>query len=258
MSITESGENLSILICTDYQFIYHWMSFAAWYSISKNLPDAKIAVVCSRYPINLNLYSWVYKTNTKFFCYPDVGRKNALPYLNKLYGVYIALKEGLVTQPLLVIDADMMALRGFSRETLKILNNCSFASNKSSMLPPVGPIWYFNVNKSLEIVSQVINKVKEFSSYANNQHLDLLALSQVLTGKEIEDLGNEAYEENITTFTHYKDHCGNFYRKNYEKGVIYPPFAEGYALRTNDMTVNERKVYALWSQMWLAYDALNK
>jgi hypothetical protein len=260
MSITESGKGLSVLVCTDYRFVSHWMSFAAWYSVRKNLPDADIGVVCARYPINLQLYDWVYRAGVKFFCHSDVGRRNGLPYLNKLYGVYVALKEGLVSQPLVVLDSDMMAVRGFSADTVRGLNGCRFGTNRSLFCPPVGPVWYFK-DQPLEIFQRVLDRVKQLYPAADGQqlkHLDLLALSHVLPVTEVEGLGNEAPEESTTTFTHYRERCGNFYRKDYEKGIVYPPFAESYRLGTVDMSVSEKRVYGLWAQMLVAFDALNK
>jgi hypothetical protein len=261
MAITSTGKNLSVLVCSDYNFIFNWMSFAAWYSISKNLPDAKVAVVSSRNNINLQLYRWVNKIDAKFFLHTNVGKANNLPYLNKLYSVYVALKEGLVEQPCLVLDADMMALRGLTPPVLDKLNSCDFATNQSKLMPPVGPMWYFN-NQSLETIIGVINSLNSLRKTVDEQgmrHLDLLALHKACGDPVvIEDLCNEVHEPNATVFTHYPQKCGNFFRKEYEKGLAYPPFTDQLTLRTIDMTVNERKVFSLWAQMHMTFEALSK
>lgn len=257
MAITQTGKNLNVLICTDYSFIFNWMSFAAWYSVSKNLPDAKIAIVCSRNNINLQLYRWVNKIDAKFFLHSNVGIGNGISYLNKIYGTYVAFKEELIEQPCLVLDADMMALRGLSQSICDKLNNCNFATNKSS----VGPIWYFN-NQPVEKIVEVINSMKSLHKIVDDQgiqHLDWMALQEVCGNPVvIEDLCNEAHEPNATVFTHYRQKCGNFFRKEYEKGLAYPPFTDQLALRTIDMTVNERKVFSLWAQMHMTFEALSK
>jgi hypothetical protein len=253
MFVSNTGKNLSVLICTDYTFIYNWMSFAAWYSVSKNLPDAKIAVVSSRNNMNLQLYKWANKVDVKFFLHKNVGLPNNIPYLNKIYGTYVAVKESLVDQPLLVLDSDMMCLRNLSNDNLEKLNSSSFATNHD------GSMWYFN-NHYLEKFSDAIHKVKELNGKSLcNDHLDFDALKEVF-GEPlvVDDLCNEVYEPNVTSFTHYRQKCGNFFRKEYEKGLAYPPFVDQQALRTIDMTANERKVFSLWSQMHMSFEALSK
>jgi hypothetical protein len=261
MAITQTGKNLSVLICSDYKFIYNWMSFAAWYSVSKNLPDAQVAVVSSRNNINLQLYKWANKIDAKFFLHTNVGSKNHIPYLNKIYSTYVALKEGLVEQPCVVLDADMMAVRSLTPQVVDVLNSTDFATNKSPYGTAVGPMWYLN-NQPLEKITGVINSLKELRKTVDEQgmrHLDLLALQKVLGDPlVVDDLGNEAHEPNVTVFTHYRQKCGNFFRTEYEKGLAYPPFINQLTLRTLDMTVNERKVFSLWAQMHMSFEALSR
>ena len=248
MSITSTGKNLSILICSDYKFVFNWMSFAAWYSIKRNLPHSEIAVTCARDFSNVQLYNWAYRSGVKFFLHKNVNKQ--LPYLNKIYGVYIALKEELIKPPFLVIDADMMAVRNLSNYCLDILNKSVFATNKN------GTVWYFN-NNCLEKIVDTINKISE--SDLSNNNLDLINLNEVFGKPDIiDDLGNEAHESDMATFAHYKKRCGNFFRNEYEKGLVHPPFREQSALRTVDMTVTEKKVFDLWLQMWTTFEVLSK
>lgn len=248
--ITSTGKNLSVLICSDYTFAFNWMSFAAWYSVRKNLPEADIAVTSARNFANIQLYNWAYRSGVKFFLHKNVG-KNSFPYLNKIYGVYVALKEELVKPPVIVIDADMMAIREFSNNSLNILNNNKYVTNKK------GTIWYFGDN-CLEKITETINKISTVNCF-DLDHLDLSALNQVFGEPVVaDDLGNDTYESDVTTFTHYKERCGNFFRKEYEKGLVHPPFKNQTALRTVDMTVSEKKVFSLWLQMWNTFEALSK
>lgn len=259
--INASGDGLSVLICTAYLHHFNWMTYSAWYSINKSLPKAKIAITCSR-SLNIDsyLYHWVYKcSDLRYNLHKNINVD--FPYLNKIYGVYLALKMGLVKQPLVVLDADMMALRDLSTASLVKLNNASFATvacpyelefpNK-----PVGPLWFFN-HIPLEKIAQVINTVRTFKG---RDHVDLLALSKVF-GDDVEvvdDLGNEVRDHEITTFTHYNGGCGNFTKKDWEKGKTVPPFNVSYALQSLNMSPNERKVLANWGQMANLWEAINQ
>ena len=46
--ITESGNGLSILICSTYNYFNNWMAFSNWYSIRKNLPELRKDARCTR------------------------------------------------------------------------------------------------------------------------------------------------------------------------------------------------------------------
>jgi hypothetical protein len=257
------GKGLSVLICSDYTFQFNWMTYACWYSVSRNLPEAKIAIVSPRpKKITNYLYHWVYKIlDLRYHLHKNFGERYQLPYLNKIYGVYLALKEGLVKQPLVVLEADMMAVSDFSNSTLEKLSQVTFATNSCSFsVPfdsnPIGSVWYLN-GVSLEQLAITINTL---GLGKDRSHLDLLALSRVF-GKEsvvIEDLCNEAHRHEATTFAHYKERCGNFSRADWEKGKIVPPFNVSYALQTSDLSVNERKILSLWHQMATLYEAVNQ
>lgn len=259
--LTSSGGGLSVLICTAYKHHYNWMTYSNWYSLNRTLPDAKVAITCSRTPkIDSYLYHWVYKCNDlRYNLHKNINED--LPYLNKMFGTFFALKMGLVKQPLIVLDADMMILRDFSTDLLKKLSSATFATIPCPYKldfsgKPVGPIWYFN-EVPLEKIGQAINTIKKLKG---NDHLDLLALSEVF-GDEIEildELGNEVAESDITSFTHYGNGCGNYTKKDWEKGKTVPPFEVSYALQSSSMSANEKKVLALWGQMANLWGAINQ
>jgi hypothetical protein len=119
----------------------------------------------------------------------------------------------------------------------------------------MGSLWYFN-NQPLEKFVETINTIKKMDI---SDHMDFLALNKVFGNPElIEDLCNETYETNATVFTHYRERCGNFSRREYEKGLAYPPFIDQLPLHASNMTVNERRVFSLWSKMHLAFETLSK
>ncbi len=266
-TVEQLGAGLSVLICTDYQYHFNWMAFSAWYSVFKRLPDAKVAILCSRNKkLNTYLYHWAHKCDARYFQHRNVGDQNGMPYLNKIYAAYVALKGDILTQPMLVLDADMMAVSDFSANTLESLNKADFGTNKMSKIEDevaVGPMWYFN-NQPLEKLEEAINTVGSFNRQvqtdAARKHLDLLALAKVMKDEvvEVPDLGNEAQEDGVTTFTHYPERCASFQKSDWMKGKTLPPFNVTYALRSPHMSVNERKVLELWSQMASFYDLVSQ
>jgi hypothetical protein len=243
----QDGSGLSVLVSSEYQYMYNWMTYSAWYSLNKNLPEAKVAIVCPRSKsVDSMLYGWVYKCDVRYMLHKNVGELYDLSGLNKIYGVYLALKHGLVRQPLVVMDADVMAVDDFTSDTMKVMQDCGFAKNLS------GSLWYFN-NQPLEKIEEVINTLKVVGG-----NLDL-ALDRVFSESVVlDDLANESYEQGVTTFTRYRERCGNFTGKEWEKGRTLPPFSVGYALQATDMTVNERKVISLWSQMNSLFDSMSQ
>lgn len=251
------GKGLNVLITSDYKFQYNWMSFAAWYSVAKNLPHATVGLTVAR-PSKLEryLFNWVYKLDVKFFMHKNVGEKYNLPYLNKLYGVYVALKEGVLRQPLLVIESDMMALSPLSTPAVATMRNWNFVCNRSPYNTSVGPIWYFN-NTPLEKLEEAIHNLKTGS---NRDHLDLEALAKVFADETrvVDDLGNESQDQDVTAFTHYRERVGSFVKKDWEKGMTLPPFHVCRTLGAGDMTVSEKKVIALWGRMANLYDSVNQ
>lgn len=54
------------------------MVFASWYSIQKNLPDAKVLGLCQRTDIQTHIFRWPIKCKFKFFQYP--ADKNPLDF----------------------------------------------------------------------------------------------------------------------------------------------------------------------------------
>lgn len=257
------GDGLNVLICSSYNHYSNWMAFANWYSVYKYLPKAKVAIAVGRSSrIDHYYYHWVYKCdNLNFHLHKNVGDKLGFPYLNKLYGVYVALKDGVIKPPFIVLDADMMAVNDFSTSLIDSLSKSDFATNVCPYQIPftggrVGPIWYFN-QSALEKVTEAINTLKTLKG---RDHLDLLALSKVYGNNVVvlDELGNEIDEGGTTTFTHYSKGCGNYTKKEWEKGKTLPPFNVAYALHSLDSTVNENKVLGLWSQMGNIWDLTNQ
>lgn len=56
--ISPTGEGLNILIDCKYIPQHDWMVFASWYSISKNLPDAIVKIICQRSESKSTIFRW--------------------------------------------------------------------------------------------------------------------------------------------------------------------------------------------------------
>lgn len=109
--ITSTGEGLSVLIACDYVPHHHWMAFATWYSVSKNLPDAKVGILCNRRPLPVQMYGWArtLKLNMRYH-----------QPLTKEQQVRAALFSGnncsestfpFLTAPLLVLEPEVVMVR---------------------------------------------------------------------------------------------------------------------------------------------------
>jgi hypothetical protein len=117
MKIDSTGDGLNILIACDSLLHHNWMSFFCWYSISKNLPDAKVFLTCNRKIKYEDLFVWTRKCNVPF-CYNKES---------DLDGQIKYALDSFVSRPLLVVPPDCVCVRdfneaGFSLEGLTEIN----------------------------------------------------------------------------------------------------------------------------------------
>jgi hypothetical protein len=69
MEVTETGDNLIVVIECAYLAHHNWMALACWYSISKLLPDAEVVIFCQRQAPTAELFKWTKKCNVPFYSY---------------------------------------------------------------------------------------------------------------------------------------------------------------------------------------------
>lgn len=113
MTISSTGDGLNILIACDYLPHHNWMSFLCWYSLTKNLPDAKVFVASHRRLMKHDLFIWTRKCKVPFILHKasdDEGQ------------IQSAIDYG-VSKPLLVVSPEYICVRdfdesGFSPESL--------------------------------------------------------------------------------------------------------------------------------------------
>jgi hypothetical protein len=95
MSISSTGQGLNVLIRCEASLAHHdWMAFASWYSLTKNLPDAEVHVLCCG-PPQYDFLRWAKKVDVRFI---SQGRPKS--------GFYESLPR-----PVIVINPTVMAVR---------------------------------------------------------------------------------------------------------------------------------------------------
>lgn len=109
MQINSTGDGLNILIICDYVSHHNWMSYFCWYSINKNLPDAKVFVMCNRNLMQYeDLFAWTKKCNIPLkFC------KSADLDTN----INLAM-QSFVSKPVLVVNPDSVCVRDFDEANI--------------------------------------------------------------------------------------------------------------------------------------------
>ncbi len=104
ISINCLGDNLNVIINGNYNISHEWMAFACWYSINKNLPDAKVElVISSAGAVSRQLFDWT-------------GRVGVRLHLNK----HVELKPNSLAVP-----ACSMAVRDLPQGAVDLLNDKS-------------------------------------------------------------------------------------------------------------------------------------
>ncbi|RDJ35318.1 MAG: hypothetical protein DWQ19_10920 [Crenarchaeota archaeon] len=95
--ISPTGKNLDIVISCDFLPHHNWMSFASWYSIYKNLPDAKVRILCKRTQFVSDFFKWTFKCKVPFIQYTDhyVFRENELKITPDVMAIDIYDKDAL-------------------------------------------------------------------------------------------------------------------------------------------------------------------
>jgi len=102
--ITSIGDNFSVLISCNHTVCDNWMAFLAWYSISKNLPDAKVLVACNRTKMQSPLFGWTKKCKVPFELHKCMTQYEQMDFV---------LNKNLLTTPVLQIQPFTVAVRDF-------------------------------------------------------------------------------------------------------------------------------------------------
>lgn len=71
------GEGINILVECEPNFTHDWAAFALWYSVKKNLPEAKVAIACHREPYDRQYFNWATRCSVKYFMYKENAEQEA-------------------------------------------------------------------------------------------------------------------------------------------------------------------------------------
>lgn len=157
MDFTTTGNNLNVLICSEYNLHNDWMSFFSWYTLHTFLPEATIAISCTRNKESTqSLYNWPVRCKTKCFTHKNKGFAES---------IQTALKNGLISTPLIVIPCNIFAIKELSYDCIESLQSTTTGTNTDNS------IWYFK-NKHNQEKASIIN-FNSFANYSELKNFDL-------------------------------------------------------------------------------------
>jgi hypothetical protein len=220
--ITENGNNLSVLITT--QTGRDWEAFATWYSIYKNLPNAKIAIVCARNKETpFQYFQWTKRINVPMLRYSIFDENN--PIASKLDAIGKAVSQQFVEGPILIIKDLIMAIDVLDNKLLEKLNSSDQIFDND--------VWFLKQPNIPDLM---------------NSHL--------LNGDVIQIQENSLYSEakesdEIRSLVSYQKGCGKWIHTL--KGC---PFSNANGLITIDMTSCENRIVDLWKKMCTLYSVV--
>lgn len=227
--ISNTGENLDVVILT--RTAEDWRSFACWYSVMKNLPDAKVFLLCNRTTkVEFQFYQWAKRlriphTYSNPFCNEPIG--------DRLFNLGTATLHGFNRNAALLLDYSCVVVDSLDDAWLSLFND-------------PGPRFFLDVNVA---VARQIDRTL----------LDKMTNQFMFTGKfeglpvEVKNLTSDAKEaaDLISIVTTNKG-CGRWI--DTMKGC---PFSNAEGLLADDMTVNELRVIGLWRKMVALYSTVN-
>lgn len=100
MKISSTGHGLNIVIGCNYQLSHNWMSYICWYSLIKNLPDAKVMIACNRKLMKNSLFVWTRKCKVPFVLHKETDE-------------FGQIEAAGVSKPLLFIPPEAICIRDF-------------------------------------------------------------------------------------------------------------------------------------------------
>ena len=227
--ITDTGKGLNVLILCETSVVQEWMAYASWYSFLKNAPDANICLSCRRQKDKIyQLMNWANRLEVKYDYYNDISENNG--DFNKLYAIIRCLNKKFVSNPLLVVDSDVMLL---NKLDVDLFNSANFLSDKNNK------IWFFNeiIPKNFEnaIILFAINQ--DGIAYLKPEKVELC----------------KSTKESQNSLVSILDGVGRFNAELWINKDKKCPFGKSHRFKKDDMTVNENKVLDLWSKMASLY-----
>lgn len=222
--ITETGENLNILInaCTAED----WMAFATWYSAFKNLPDAKIAIICNRNQlVEFQYFQWAKRLNIPLFY-----QVNESDFVSKMRGIHLVLDKGIFLTNVLCIEPGTVFTDVLSNEVLETLNKTDFRLLIDDSV-------FYSMGSTKDQIMDI---------WSNHELTD--TFDETVSRQKI---CYDAREENINCLCSFRKGCGKWIHTM--KGC---PFSSAGGMIAETMTVNELRIIELWRKMVPLYSAV--
>lgn len=219
--VTKTGKTLHVIIDTETGL--DWETFATWYSLFKNAPEAKVSIACARnQETPFQYYQWTKKLNIQTIKYTKFDEVDAVS--SKLDMIKKSLNQKICSFPLMIINPLTMITDMFSEFDLNEMNNKDLIMEKD--------LWYLKECNIEEMM---------------NCHL----LDNSYKIQENTICFEAKYEENAKSIVSYKKGCGRWINKS--KGC---PFSSAGGLLSESMTVNESRIIEMWQKMNTLYSVV--
>lgn len=215
--MNEFGRDLSVVIITETG--KDWETFATWYSIFKNLPEAGISIISLRNKETpFCLYQWTKRLNI------PVSYQNCFTDGDKIANKLNALQKITFEEQMLVLEPLVVATTPLETNLINLFKNNDFCIDIN--------VWFMRKPNISNLLDQYFLEENQFKPNAT--------LS--IEAKESESPG---------CFVSYKKGCGKWI--NTLRGC---PLSNAAGLVTPAMTVNENRVIDLWKRMCSLYSAI--
>lgn len=211
--ITATGENLDIVIAAKTGD--HWRAFATWYSVFKNLPDARVFLALNRTTrVEVQNFEWAKRLNLPHV-YLNPPYHDDLS--NRLHMIDVAQKRGFRERVLLITSA-VMAVDVLDDHTISLFENHPILSNENALY-----------------VNMATQGVLGDMGFANDESLKIDTTPFCFEVKDDND---------FRSLVSYDKGCGKWIDR--VKGC---PFSNASSLVVDQMTVNEMRIIELWQKM---------
>lgn len=81
--ISSLGNGLTVVIQSEYVPHHDWMSFLTYWSITKTLPDSKVACLCVREKMNMDIFNWPRKCKVPFAYHSPMSKEDLKEFVRK-------------------------------------------------------------------------------------------------------------------------------------------------------------------------------
>lgn len=222
--ISDTGKDLNIVIRT--QTSEDWEAFATWYSIWKNLPDAKLMLLCTRNDkVEFQYFQWAKRLKIPITYIDPTSKDERLECLHQLQYAKQSFNN---TNKTLMLSSYMMVLDTLDEETLRVFNREDY----DLLLNP----------------GVVLSSIGDLQSIIEDYHL----LGEMKC-RIVEDTVCRIVQENDPyCIVDYSKGCGKWIHTL--KGC---PFSNASGLVADSMTANEIRIIELWRKMVSLYSAIN-